>query len=149
MGFPHPCVRRTPDRLPATPTPTGLNERVRARPGRGEKPEQTVLRGQRAAGGGQGPAARWGQAVLLTHPRQCASKRYATLLATGSPGPSSPFSTLSSDCLRSVSERQVSKRVKLHSGEAQRTCRAQLICGSSSNGKGWFLHLLSWALPRK
>ena len=59
-------------------------------------------------------------------PSNMGSKRYTTLLASGSPGPSSPFPTLSSDCSQLVSERQ-SKRVKLHYGEPLKNCRAQLL----------------------
>lgn len=61
-------------------------------------------------------------------PRHMGSKCYTTLLASGSPGPSSPSPTLSSDCWQLVSERQ-SQRVKLHYGEPQKTCRTQLLLG--------------------
>lgn len=77
----------------------------------------------------QGPASPCGDTVLgagaHSIPSNTGSKRYTTLLASGSLGPSSPFPTLSSDCLQLVSERQ-SKRVKLHYGEPQNNCRAQL-----------------------
>lgn len=84
------------------------------------------------------PVGRWERVEVRTQPPSMArrrwsltpstraSKRYTTLLASGSLGPSSLFPTLSSDCLQLVSERQVSKRVKLSYGEPQTNCRAQL-----------------------
>lgn len=88
--------------------------------------------GRQEAGRGSGPASRRGEEVLNAGghsppaTRDQGSKCYTTLLASGSPGPSSPFPTLSSDCSQLVCERQ-SKRVKLHYGEPQKNCRAQLL----------------------
>lgn len=74
----------------------------------------------------QGGAGRWRS---LT-PSNMGSKCYTTLSASGSPGPSSPFPTLSSDCLQLVSERQ-SKRVKLHYGGPRKNA------GHSSSRGEW------------
>lgn len=97
-----------------------------------EKARTHCPAGQQEAGREAGPASQQGrggterrQSLTPATPDQ-GSKRYTTLLASGSPGPSSPFPTLSSDCSQLVSERQ-SKRVKLHYGEPQKNCRAQLL----------------------
>lgn len=83
-------------------------------------------------GKSQSPASPHSKAVLGAGShlsRDMGSKSYTTLLASASPGPSSPFPKLSSDCLQLVSERGNLKEPSCIMENPRKTAGHSSSCG--------------------